>query len=640
MSFMIRRTLFVVCFCLLAGLGYGRERNWSDTFRRGSLDPDEAIAFSKALLKYSVAIDSADGAFMAWITMSIKYWEKQDFVKDRQACDSAIPWARRSTQKDAVAWCYSNKGEAYYFEGDYLAASQCLYTALDELKKATGNEPNHTWANIYNALGRINLRLNQPSKALEYFKISEDACIRGGLFFQLGENYTERGIYCNAIGKHDSAIWYFNKVMELGKQHNKQDLQAIAYCNLGRTAIETGRYDEAVAYLQHSTDLAQGIYYYIMTDALYAMGDVLGRQGKYKEAEEILLTTLQKTKEYHRRDLSIDVYTRLDALYRATGRYKDAVNAMDSIVAIRDSLAGISKTTAYNQLELKYHTAEKDKELAQSQLLIARQQSKLTRKNIWIGAIAGGIFLLAIVVISYVRNVRSKEQLQAEQIKSLQQENKIGTLNAVVHGEENERGRIARELHDGIGGMLAAAMMRLGTIKHDHEEVTNSAGYLDGMNMLDQMGDEIRKTAHNLMPGLLQKQNLADAVRSFCNYLQEKDGLKIDFQSYGRFDALPGDMKLNLYRVVQELLKNIKEHAAAQNALVQLMLNEHTLAITVEDNGKGFDTETVKNGIGLHNVKTRVQNLGGLCTIESEQGRGTTVYIEFDLQHKSSNQTL
>ncbi len=636
---MIRKALFVAFLCLQACLSVGRERNPRDTFdlEREVLDPDLTIAHNKAMLRYCAAIDSPDGAFMACIGIAIKYWEKQISDSSRFWADSSIKWGRRSTIKDAVAWGYNNIAGSYYEEGDYLTASQYLHIAIEELKKSCPDDPNHTWANVYNSLGDINMRLNQPEKAIEYFKLAESVCLRGRLYFQLGENYTERGIYCNKIGKHDSAIWFFNKVMELGKRINKRDLQAIAYCNLGRTAMEIGRYDEAVANLQHSLDLARGIYYYITTDALYAMGDVLGRQGKYREAEAILLQALQKTKEYRRPDLSVEVYKKLVVLYKTTGRYKEALSYTDSLVTLKEQIAGVSKTTAYNQLELKYKTVEKDKELAQNQLLIARQQSKITRKNIWIGAIAGGIVLLAIVVLSYLRNVRDKQRLQAEQIKSLQQENRIGTLNAVVHGEENERGRIARELHDGIGGMLAAAMMRLGTIKHEHEDVTASAGYREGMDMLDQMGDEIRKTAHNLMPEVLQKQNLAEAVRSFCSYMQERDGLKIDFQSYGKFDELPGNMKLHLYRIVQELLKNIKQHAVAHSALVQLMLNEQTLAITVEDNGKGFDTETVKKGIGLHNVQTRVQNLGGHCTIESAEGRGTTVYIEFEIQKTPQN---
>jgi two-component system NarL family sensor kinase len=107
--------------------------------------------------------------------------------------------------------------------------------------------------------------------------------------------------------------------------------------------------------------------------------------------------------------------------------------------------------------------------------------------------------------------------------------------------------------------------------------------------------------------------------------------LKIDFQSYGSFDGLTQSYKLNIYRITQELVKNVMVHARANHALVQLLQNENKVVLSVEDNGTGFNVNEIKGGMGLHNLRTRASSLDGLFILESIPGKGTTVIIDFEL---------
>lgn len=169
------------------------------------------------------------------------------------------------------------------------------------------------------------------------------------------------------------------------------------------------------------------------------------------------------------------------------------------------------------------------------------------------------------------------------------------------------------------------------TMRHADETVVNISAYQEGMTMLEDIGDEIRKTAHNLLPPALLRQSLPDAVRAYCNSIQEGSNLQVDLQCYGEFEQVSQDFKLNIYRITQELLRNIVAHAHATEALVQLVVNGHILALTVEDNGIGFSKDQSTTGMGVHNLQTRVAALNGHCAIESEPGKGTSVFIEFDL---------
>ena len=238
-------------------------------------------------------------------------------------------------------------------------------------------------------------------------------------------------------------------------------------------------------------------------------------------------------------------------------------------------------------------------------------------------------------MISINRNERNKRRLQAAKIEALEHENTISILKGVMQGEENERSRIARELHDGIGGILSAAMMRFTSAIQEHEAITQTPAFDDGLALLNEMGDEIRKTAHNLMPEVLLKQPLPDAIRTYCSVVQQSNSIQINFQTLGSFDGIAQSSKLNIYRIVQELLKNVIKHSQATSALVQLLMNEHLLTVTVEDNGIGFDTSELKKGMGLHNIQARVSSMQGHFTVESTAGKGTSVYIEFDTERKA-----
>jgi len=591
-------------------------------------DPDSEIILFNEVLKLSIAANYADGAFNAIMTTGIKYHEKGNIAQSRKYYLEALPWARKTTRIiDAVAWCYNNIGSSYSDEGDYTKASEYYYIALQELKKIE-NIPTTTAANNYMAIGGIKTLLNQPDTALAYYNKAEDVARKGKFYFQLAQALGCKGDYYAKINKPDSAQKFFNEIADIGKLTGKIDLQALANAQLGGLFVQQKQYKKAVSYLKTAISLATGRYNYLVINSDYDLGDALYHLGKYKEAATLIEHVLNELKAQNNKNGYIDCYAKLADIYGASGQYKKALECKDSVIVYKDELTGTEKAKALKQMEIKYKTAEKDKEIAQNQLLIAQQKNKIASKNTWIAGIAGGICLLFIISISLYSRARHKQWLQAEQIKTLEHENTISILKGVVQGEENERSRLARELHDGIGGMLSAAMMRLMAVRHQDEGVTAIPAYNEALGLLGEMGDEIRKTAHNLMPEVLLKQALPEAVRAYCNSLQEGSPLQIDFQSYGSFEAIPEDFKLNVYRIIQELLKNITQHAQATTAFVQLMMHENTLTITVEDNGVGFDTGATKEGLGLRNLQTRVSSLDGHCTIESETGRGTSVYIE------------
>lgn len=240
-------------------------------------------------------------------------------------------------------------------------------------------------------------------------------------------------------------------------------------------------------------------------------------------------------------------------------------------------------------------------------------------------------FMVEIVVLSIMMAYRVKliqdrnEGLLFEKNLQLQQR-----TEAVLEAEERERIRIARDLHDGVGQLLAAARMALGkyvsTQNITSEEVNNAS------ELLEDSIKEIREVSHNMMPGSLMKFGLASALKQFVNKINSSSSLKIDLQIVGLRERIDERIEMMLYRIIQEITSNILKHAQASRVSIELIQHEAELILLIEDNGIGFDSNNPENqGIGLKNIATRVEYLNGSVIFDSSPNRGTSVVVEVPL---------
>ena len=150
--------------------------------------------------------------------------------------------------------------------------------------------------------------------------------------------------------------------------------------------------------------------------------------------------------------------------------------------------------------------------------------------------------------------------------------------------------------------------------------------------MLDNASADVRKTAHNLMPDMLARFGLYEAIRLFCEHINQRNNLAVHYQTIGGIARYEDSFELVVYRIVMELLNNIIKHANAKQVLVQFARNDNMLCISVEDDGIGFDPALNKtDGLGLSSLKERVKYLKGTLDLDSGIGQGTAVNIEFDV---------
>jgi signal transduction histidine kinase len=247
------------------------------------------------------------------------------------------------------------------------------------------------------------------------------------------------------------------------------------------------------------------------------------------------------------------------------------------------------------------------------------------------------LILLSLIAFLFYRNLRSRhrllkqnELLQSRRIRELEKERQLVAAHAVMKGQEQERSRLARDLHDGVGGLLSGIKLSLSTMKGNvflSEENVDAFNHI--LTQLDQSIGELRRVSHNMMPEALIKYGLKESLENYCENLSLSGKIKVQFQAYGMEQRMEQNTEIVLYRIVQELLNNVIKHAEAKHVLIQLMREGERFSLTVEDDGKGFDAQETekKGGAGLANIKARVDYLGGEVDFHSVPGDGTSVNI-------------
>ena len=329
------------------------------------------------------------------------------------------------------------------------------------------------------------------------------------------------------------------------------------------------------------------------------------------------------------------VFYGLSATYEELKNMPKAYEWLKKYASVNDSLYRKKLETEVNSLEIKFRTAEKQKKIAE--LEVDRQKASLKEKsqrqtNWLLGFATTFLLVMTAFLIFYYQNsrklVRQKEINHRQQLKEIQQQQQLKLTEAVLEGEERERQRIARDLHDGLGGMLAGVKIKL-----SGQPRSGSEDKLDGViQQLDDSVTELRRIARNMMPESLLKVGLEAALQDLCDALLN-DHTRLEFQAYGIKKDLPATIQINIYRIVQELLSNAIRHAQARKIVLQCSQNDNIFLITVEDDGKGFDTAGIAQakGIGFSNIKNRVEYMKGTLDITSAPNEGTTINIELNV---------
>lgn len=548
----------------------------------------------------------------------------------------AIPYAQVSDSENKAYILYNNIGNSYSDIGKYHWALENFYHALEAARKNKKANLEDLTA-IYINIGIIWGSLREPEHALNSFLQAEQLAIKMQDTAKLIATRINLGMLYYTKGDLKKAEDLYKSSLRIAQERKIRSYQIYALKCLAQLYLKWDMPENAMTHIQAAYDLLQD--YPATADIWLQVQNTLGAVylGKkdYEKARPILLAVLKRAEAGNLKNTIINVESHLAELYAAKGSYRDAYEHMRRYASYKDSLIEQEKGRTM-EVWMRSRINEKDEALMAQQLHITQQKSQLQAKNFLIGGTILISLLLLTVFISLARSYKHKQKLQQSTIFQLRQEQEINQLKAQVRGEEQERNRIAQELHDGIASQLWAIKLSVDSLQQqNHFNETQRQNLQAIYQQLDDTTMDVRKTAHNLMPSLLLEEGLATALASLCEQIAKNTGLEVDFMEYGTIPRMNADIELSLYRMVQELIQNVLKHApSASLLLIQLSCTDSLLNITVEDNGVGFAVEdTAGSGAGLHHIRKRVQVLQGQMDLQSVPGKGTTIYLEFDIQH-------
>ena len=379
---------------------------------------------------------------------------------------------------------------------------------------------------------------------------------------------------------------------------------------------------------------------YMLKDLSFELSTFYKDLGAYQKARNYLL--LSNTYQPYSRIQNKAIYQReMAELEYRLGNYKTAYSYMDSLRITKDSIYQRDVTTKLLEFEQQYKTTEKENRILRLETK-NKQQELAIAKNRWWGLALGAGLILAVLLAYFwwkigknnKKLLTQKELLHEEELRTMRQKERLNQNDAMLQGQEAERSRMAKDLHDGLGGLLAGVKLKLSSIvaKRGRDYPSSRSDINDVIHQLDYSVDELRRIAHDMMPESLRFDGLAPALSDLCRYMSTVN-VQVVFQNLGIKDYYPDQLRISLYRVIQELLANAIKHANATKVIVQCSELDGWLFVTVEDNGRGMEQKEDKQekGLGLINIQNRISLLNGTIETLSQPNEGATINIQIPL---------
>ncbi|MFA9370527.1 MAG: tetratricopeptide repeat protein [Labilibaculum antarcticum] len=501
-------------------------------------------------------------------------------------------------------------------------------------------------ADVYSNLAVVVTYMKKYDQALQYlfksYKLEDDTIGKQIILLNIGATYKDNG-------QDGLAMIYYKKALKVCDDNNLADYYRndVLYY-IANELISNLEYKKGLKYLFEIAEFEEGENnkrdlahtYLSIASAYKAMQN-------YDEAIHFFNKSIIFSIETETNDQLLLAYTYLSDIYTKKEYYKKALQYNQKYILLKDSLFNIDKVK-YNESLLAEFEADrkekeilllkKEKELQEKELQVNERDLKNNRtiRNATIIVSILSVIAVFILVLFYKQKlsnekllVQKNEEINKQKIYSLLQDQEVNAIKSEIEGRVNERKRIAQELHDGLGGNLASIKLNLANIIDNY----STKKLRDVMRNIDDTCKEIRDISHNLISVKIQSHTFSYLVRKFLNEILVGKTVQLNLNLYPEteLDELPNELKIELYRIIQELMSNVIKYSEANIVDVQILRADKYLNLMLEDNGLGFDTTKATNGIGLKNIHSRIAALNGVCRIESSPGNWTLVNIEIPL---------
>ena len=474
-------------------------------------------------------------------------------------------------------------------------------------------------------------------------------------------NYNNLGIVFGQLGNYKESEKYFNRSLVLKKGLEGDFTGSIGTTenNLGFVYIEAGKYDLAKALFENILQNKDLVVHYpdVYVLALGNYAHTLFKLKELKQLPELYLKALRAcdsiNQEYH----SIIIHQRLaefynyknqkdSALYYAykakaiSEKYNndDLLKSLLILSEIEDQDKSVVFLKQYVSLNDSIQKAERtirDKfaRIRFDTQRVEQENIQIAKERMWLFIISVVVILASLLLYLVIHQRNKNKELQF--IQQQQEANEeiynlmLSQNESIEEARTQEKKRISEELHDGVLGRLFGTRLSLDSLNMatTSEAIKTRGQYIEELKTIEQ---DIRKVSHELNTDFVAGSGFMDILKTLVETqcLAYDLEYKLDYDEVINWDEVPNIKKIHIYRIVQEVLHNIYKHANAKHVKISFKLKNNVICLTVKDDGKGFDVNKAKSGIGLKNINSRIKGINGKIKINSEIDKGTKVSIE------------
>jgi two-component system NarL family sensor kinase len=536
----------------------------------------------------------------------------------------ALVYAQKYDLKKQEAYILKEIGICYEMLGSYKKSAENLYKSIKISEQINDTE---LLASAMINLGIVYFDMGRSSDAIEYYNKAYSISEMNADTINMIRAINNIGnAYLTLDNESEKAIPYFEQTVELAIKINYVNAVIAGLTNLIQIYTYKNELDKALKYSKKVMDMCHSGPF-----IQYNIANIYRQIGKPDSSLYFMQISLDSC--YTNPELKKTILKDISDIYREMKNYPKAYDYYIQYTTLKDTLHKENEELQILELKTLYETEKKESEI--SHLTIENQKQKIRNRLLLLCLlfVIGMVFLFIIILRNRKKIALQNIEIKETKIRELEKERQIVAANAVLQGEETERSRLARDLHDGLGGLLSGLKLKLTHLKGNFVlDELRTTEFSKAIDILDTSVRELRRVAHNMMPEALIKLGLKDATSDFCSEIGNP-AIKIDFRFYGENKRIDQKIEISAFRIIQELVNNALKHSEASQIVVQIMQEAERLSVSVQDNGKGFDPKIIdtNKSVGLSSIKSRVFTHNGIIDINTEIGKGTEIQVEFGI---------
>lgn len=579
-----------------------------------SNQPDSAIYYYKLSGKLSRQLNYPAGIirYIANYTAVLNVQGK--FDESLKLNLQAVELSQKNGLKQQLIKSLMNTGAVYQYKESYDLAINYYLKALP-LLEATDEAQNLSIA--YSNLCGLYRNIKQTEKALFYARLALKYANKINDAYAMSSASINMGNALKDAGKITEAIKYLQQAYQIALKVNYENFQETALIDIADAYLQLKQPERYLPFFRQALPLAEAID--DVSGKAYAINGIclgLFWQKHYNEAEKELIKGIEFSRKYDQKEVLSRMLLLMSDVQIALGKPQFSENYRGQYDSVSNILLNAPLLKNIQEVETKYGLEKKKRELLQKNLLLAQKEREAQQQRQWLFAATVGIVLLGLLVILIYLYYRQKQALNNKALQVLKAEQESGRLKAILEGEQQERRRISREMHDDMGAGLTR-MLFLSRVMGNENETAKKIG-ATAEDLIKKM-NEVIWTMNDEEDTL---ESLIAYIRSTAAEMLESAGLtyEIKIQEPMSAVALNREYRRNIYLVVKEALHNVIKHAAATYVHVAISGSDD-LEIMIQDNGKGIANNTgARQGNGMKNMRLRMEQSGGKMEVSGGQG--------------------